>query len=363
MFLMVINIPYMDYSKHINSRSVNYLIPRELIKPVKLSLENGRLNEDSIGWARQPLVDCNVKGSYLRKKKWNYWCVTSPDVLFSATISHIDYAAVMFVYILDTKTLKFYEKTTLVPLGRNVHMPDGVHESVSFESKEMTIQFKESGQTTSMFVHCPNFSGQGKAIQAEILLTRPKEFESLNVVVPWSKERYQFTSKQPTIPATGTIVWEGREYQLSSDTAFGCLDFGRGKWKYSSVRNWASASGVVKGIHVGLNFGGKWTDGTGQNENGLVIDNRLHKIHEDIVWEYDTKDYMKPWKLESKYSNRVSLLFTPIFERIAKTEAVIIQSSVHQMIGHFSGTVRTDEGEVIEIQNMLGWAEDHMAKW
>lgn len=301
MFLTVINILYMDYRKRIKSRECELiLIARELTTPVNLSLKDGTLNKESIGWSRQPLVDCNVKGSFLRKKKWNYWCVTSPDVLFSATISHVDYAAVMFVYILDIKTLKFYEKTTLVPLGRSVLMPTGVHESVSFESREMTIQFKETGQTTSLFVHCPNFNGKGKGLQAEILLERPVEFESLNVVVPWSKERYQFTSKQPTIPATGTIVWEDREYQLNPEKAFGCLDFGRGKWRYSSVWNWASASGVVNNIPVGLNFGGQWTDGTGQNENGLIINNRLHKIHEDIVWTFDKTNYMKPWKLETK---------------------------------------------------------------
>lgn len=336
---------------------------RELTQAVNLSLHNGNLNKDSIGWARQPFVEGNVHGSYLRKKKWNYWCVTSPDVLFSATISHIDYAAVMFVYILDLKTLQFYEKTSLVPLGLNVKMPAGVRDSVSFTSKEMTIQLKDSGSNTSMYVECPNFNGKGKTLKAEVLFARPEGYESLNVVIPWSDTHYQYTSKQPAIPATGTIVWEDKEYSLRAENAFGCLDYGRGKWKYHSLWNWASASGYVGEKLVGLNFGGQWTDGTGQNENGFIIDNVLHKIHEDIRWEYDKSDYMKPWKLETIGSERVSLLFTPIFERIAETKAVIIQSSVHQMIGHFQGTVVTDEGEIIQIDHMLGWAEDHMAKW
>lgn len=336
---------------------------RELTQPVKLCLENGRLNEESIGWARQPVVECNVTGSFLRKKKWNYWCVTSPDVLFSATISHIDYAAVMFVYILDVKTLDFYEKTTLVPLGKSIHMPERVRDSVSFDSEEMTIQFHEDGHQTAIYVHCPNFRGKGKVLKVELLLTRSEAYESLNVVVPWSMNRYQFTSKQPAIPASGNIVWEEKEYLLKPDNAFGCLDFGRGKWKYASTWNWASASGLVGIQRVGLNFGGQWTDGTGQNENGLIIGNRLHKIHEDIAWSYDKQDFMKPWSLQTKESDRVSLVFTPIFERIAATKAVIIQSSVHQMIGYFDGTVVTDEGDVVKIEKMIGWAEDHMAKW
>lgn len=337
--------------------------PRELTKPVHLCLENGLLNEEIIGWARKPLVHCNVKGSFLRKKKWNYWCVTSPEVLFSATISHIDYAAVMFVYILDLKTLDFYEKTTLVPLGKSVYMPEGVGDSVSFESKEMTIQFKETGQNTDIYVHCPNFNGNGKALKADITLTRPEGYESLNVVVPWSKKRFQFTSKQPAIPAIGEIIWNDKKYSLDRENANGCLDFGRGIWKYETTWNWASASGLVNNIRVGLNFGGQWTDGTGQNENGFIFDNRLHKIHEDMVWEYDVNNYMKPWTIKTKGSDRVSLVFTPLFERVAETNAIVIQSTVHQMIGHFTGTITTDQGEKIQIENLLGWAEDHAAKW
>lgn len=338
-------------------------MPRELTKPVKLSQSDGRLNDEGIGWARHPIVGCNLKGSFLRKKKWNYWCVTSPEVLFSATISHIDYAAVMFVYILDLQTFSFFEKTALVPFGKRVDMPEKVDDSVTYESKEMTIRFKVSGNENLIYVHCPNFNGKGRELQADIQLKRPADYESLNVVVPWSKKRYQFTSKQPAIPADGKVVWEDKEYKLDGGEAFGCLDFGRGIWKYHSTWNWASASGMVDNKIIGLNFGGQWTDGTGQNENGLIVDDRLHKIHEDIQWDYDKGDFMKPWTLKTKGSERVSLVFTPLFERKAITNAIIVQSSVHQMIGKFDGTVITDEGEVIGVKSLLGWAEDHMAKW
>lgn len=337
--------------------------PREVTEPVQLSDKNGQINEESFGWARHPLINCNVKGSFLRKKKWNYWCVTSPEVLFSATISHIDYAAVMFVYILDLKTLDFYEKTSLVPFGKSIHMPAEVRDSVSYTSKELTLQFTESGNDTAIYVHCPNFNGKGKVLTADIVLTRPEAYESLNVVVPWRKKRYQFTSKQPAIPASGDILWYDKAYKLNGEEAFGCLDFGRGKWKYHTTWNWASASGVVNDVRIGLNFGGQWTDGTGQNENGLIVNDQLHKIHENITWDYDTDYFMKPWTLKTKESDRVSLVFKPIYERKAITNVLIVQSTVHQLIGHFQGTVTTDEGDVIRIKNMLGWAEDHMAKW
>ncbi|MFA9556737.1 DUF2804 domain-containing protein [Evansella sp. AB-rgal1] len=336
---------------------------RKITVPMELCDASGKLNPSSIGWAKAPLIRSNLSGSYFRKKRWNYWCITNPDVLFSATISHIDYAAVMFVYILDLKTLQFFEKTALVPLGKGVDMPEEVNASLSYSSKELTLSLLEKGDATNIVVSCPNFSGKGKSLTANVIVHRPDDHETLNVVVPWSKKHFQYTSKQPALPTEGTIQWEKKQYSLKREGTYGCLDFGRGVWPYSSTWNWASAAGQTDGHVVGLNFGGQWTDGTGQNENGFIVDGKLTKIHEDITWHYDQSNYMKPWTLRTENSDQLSLTFQPLFERTAATKAIIIQSEVHQMIGTFQGHVTTEEGKTITINSLLGWAEDHRARW
>ncbi|WP_256759408.1 DUF2804 domain-containing protein [Cohnella sp. WQ 127256] len=336
---------------------------REITVPTDMCDSRGRLSPDGVGWAKHPIIRCNVTGSPLRKKKWNYWCVTSPDLLFSATISHLDYAAVLFVYALDLRTKRFQEKTMLIPFGMGCDMPDGVYASLKCEEKQMSISMEEKGDSTQIRVHCPAFEGKGKPLSADLLVQRPEGHESVNVVVPWSNTRYQFTSKMTALPTTGTVNWAGEVYSLRSEEAYGCLDFGRGKWPYRADWNWGAASGVTDGKMVGLNFGGQWTDGTGQNENGIVVDGRLSKIHEDIRWSYNKERYMEPWTLRSAESDRVSLTFEPIFERIAATNAVIIRSKVHQMIGKFHGHILTDDGQRVRIDGLLGWAEDHTASW
>ena len=86
-------------------------IEKEILEPVDLCTSTGELNSDSIGWSRKELFNCNLSGRWLRKKKWNYWCTTSDDCLFSVTISNLDYAGMAFIYFLDFKTQKFIEKT------------------------------------------------------------------------------------------------------------------------------------------------------------------------------------------------------------------------------------------------------------
>jgi hypothetical protein len=36
---------------------------------------------------------------------------------------------------------------------------------------------------------------------------------------------------------------------------------------------------------------------------------------------------------------------------------------VHQLIGRYNGKVLTDTGEKLEIVDLIGWAEEHNAKW
>ena len=71
---------------------------------------------------------------------------------------------------------------------------------------------------------------------------------------------------------------------------------------------------------------------------------------------------MQPWKFTDS-EGRLDLVFTPFKERVAKTELAVITSEVHQMFGRYNGTAVTDEGETILIKDLIGFAEEHHAKW
>nr|WP_281274514.1 DUF2804 domain-containing protein [Aquisalibacillus elongatus] len=237
-----------------------------------------------------------------------------------------------------------------------------MQDSLEFERKGVQVSMKETDNTTNINVHWPKFY-QGRTLEAQLTVDREPNSESLNVVIPWSSKRFQFTSKQVALPVSGMISWSEGNYQMQSRDSFATLDFGRGKWPYQSKWNWGAASGFVDGYRIGLNFGGQWTEGTGQTENGLIIDSKLNKLHDELDWIYDKQDYMKPWVINSPNDHRVKLMFEPLFERVSKTNLGFIKSNVHQMIGYYSGTIEADDGRIIQIQRLLGWAEDHEARW
>lgn len=336
-------------------------IENEIIDAVDLCDSKGELNPEGIGWARNPVFNCNLSGRWLRKKKWNYWCITNKECLFSVTISNIDYVGMVFIYFLDIKTKKFMEKTIMAPLGRNCKMPETVNASVIFKNPNMMIQMLQEDNDTHIIAACKDF--MGVTMEADFKVMYPKNHETLNVVIPWNKNTFQFTSKHECLPTQGMLRVGENGYSFSTDDTFACLDFGRGIWPYKVNWNWANASGIVNNKRVGLNFGGKWTDNTGMNENGIVIDGRITKISEDIIFEYDKKNFMKPWTIKSAVTDSVNLKFTPFYERIAKSNLMIIKSEVHQMIGHFSGLIKTESDEYISVDNLLGCSEDHFGQW
>jgi hypothetical protein len=77
---------------------------REITVPILLCGSDGLLNREAIGWSRHPLHTCNLQPSLRRKKKWNYWAVTSNDFLLSATIADVERLQLAGAYVFDRRT-------------------------------------------------------------------------------------------------------------------------------------------------------------------------------------------------------------------------------------------------------------------
>ncbi|MCR9144065.1 MAG: DUF2804 domain-containing protein [bacterium] len=339
-------------------------IKTEITTTTDLVLPNGKLNPASIGWSKTPQHNCNVTGRWPRKKRWDYWCVTGPDFLFSVTIADVDYALSGFVYFLDYKSKRFIEHTVVIPLPKSYHMPQSPQGALKLAHKELELEFiTDANGATELRATSDHFGGH--KLDARIQIQREKNQESLNVVIPWSDRKYQFTSKQPGLPATGSVQIDGETFDFPKGTSFACLDYGRGVWPFSSVWNWSSFS-VKNGRDViGVNLGGKWTDGTGINENAVFLNGKVYKIFDDLIFDYNPADFMQPWRIHAPDPEELDLRFTPFFERKAETNLLLIFTRVNQMIGRFEGGFRAGDKtvKISDKTQAIGWAEEHEARW
>jgi len=334
---------------------------RELTAPVDLCDAQGHLNPAAVGWSRHPLHRCNLRGHFLRKKRWDYWAFTSPRHLFSATVAHLDYAGIAFVYFLDFETGRYLEQTVVSPFGRGIRLSDTPGGEAEFVHPRLRLFLTPEANGTRVRVESRRFGGS--LLSADLLAERPAGHETLNVVIPWSDDRFQFTSKQNCLPASGHVTVGDQRVEFDEGVSFGCLDFGRGVWRYRCFWNWGSCSGVVGGRTLGLNLGGGWTEGTGMTENGICLDGRITKVGQELTWEYDRRRFMGPWTVRTPGSSRIDVRFQPFFERVARTDLLLVRSEVHQVFGRYTGCVETAEGERVSVDGLIGWVEHHEARW
>ena len=325
----------------------------EITTPIPLCTSAGRLNPAAVGWTRRPLHTANLRG-WGRTKRWEYWGLVTPSAIVGPTISSLDYAGHMSVYVLDRRTGTERTHTALAPFARGVELPDRCGVGVARgRAGGLSLTFANSAGGTRLEVE-----GPGVTLSADVGASR----QSLGVVVPWSQRHFQYTVKDVGRPVSGLLRLDGDDGLTfgAGDGSFAVLDHGRGRWPYSVTWNWAAGYGRVAGRSIGLQLGGTWTDGTGSTENGLFVDGHLHKIHEDLTWTFDRGDWMAPWHIDGP---RVGVTFAPFHERAETTNYGVIASEVHQCFGVFTGWVLDDGHQRVPVDGIVGWAEEARNRW
>jgi hypothetical protein len=341
----------------------------ELTRPTPLLNPDGSLAQ--VGWARQPLLECNLEAARFyalrtfqrfRIKRWDYYAIFTPKRFFSATIADLGYAGNIFVYSMDFETGDLHEEGLVIPLGKGLVLPRNSTEGDShFENDKAHLTFSVQRKQRHLSVAWPDFH-KGAGIEAEITLTCPEGGESMNIVIPIGRKRFYYNRKINCLPASGWVKYSDTTEILNPKNCAGSLDWGRGVWEYQSFWNWASTSGFLPdGRTVGLNLGCGFGDLTRAGENAVILVNRIHKLGE-VKFDYVSGDYMKPWKFTDS-ENRLDLVFTPFKDRTAKTKLGVIDSEVHQMFGRYTGKIVTDYRETIQIKDLIGFAEEHHARW
>ena len=341
---------------------------RELHTPSALLDTQGNLVQ--VGWARQPLLDCNLENARFyafrplqrfRIKRWDYYGLTTPAHFFSVTLADLGYAGQVFAYAVDLEKKEHHEETLTLPLARGIRLPRNSTEGESaFDDGTRRLIFGAEPEARRLSVRWPGFAGKG--LSAELVMHLPPEHESMAIVIPIAGRRFYYNRKVNCMPTEGWVEYGGERMAVRPSESLGNLDWGRGVWAYRSFWVWASASGSLDdGRSVGLNLGFGFGDTSAATENALILAGRVQKLGR-VDFEYDSRDFKRPWRMTSP-DGRLDLEFVPFVERVAATNLLVITSEVHQMFGHYHGTALADDGEVIRLEGVVGFAEEHHARW
>ncbi len=333
----------------------------EVTKIQPLLKEDGSLREP--GWSKQILqvYDRNmIKAPKFKIKEWDYYLVISEKNKFGVafTISDDGYVGLQSVSLLDFSKPWEHTETilNLFPMGK-LRLPSTSAEgNTVYHDKRLNMEFQVSEGKRRIVCDFKNFC-DGKPFSCDITLAQP-EMDTMVIATPWKEKKtaFYYNQKINCMRASGKAVFDGKEYVFEPSTDFGTLDWGRGVWTYDNTWYWGSGNADVNGHAFGFNIGYGFGDTTAASENMIFYDGKCHKL-DDVTFHIPKSGYTDPWKFTSS-DGRFEMDFVPIIDRAAKIDLKFIITDQHQVFGKMSGKAILDDGTVVEVKDMLCFAED-----
>lgn len=338
----------------------------EITEPVDLARADGRRLEPAArGWSRRPLHVANLRGRWGRTKRWDYWAVLAGDLVVSCVYADVDYLGLADVWWCDLDDGATGGRGITVPFARGIALPDRPGTApLHARSRHLDLAITDAADgTTHLEATWRERDGRRGALHVSV--ANPPGHESLNVVIPWSERRFQYTSKHQARPARGWLTVGDRRWDIggSAREAWGVLDVGRGRWPYSTVWNWGGGGGRTDdGSVIGIQVGGRWTEGTGATENGVILDGRLTKLGRELQWDYDWDRPLEPWRVTDP-GGQLDLWLSPRFDKHSRTDIGPLRTETHQVFGVWSGSFTDDSGRRFALDRVDGFAEESRSRW
>jgi hypothetical protein len=337
---------------------------RELTEPVDLCTPDGEaLNPAARGWSRRPLHRANLHGRFGTNKRWDYWAVLGGDLAVSAVYADIDHVGLADVWWADLATGESGGHAIVVEAGA-ITLPEHPGTApLTVDRDGLALTITDDARGTRLVGTWTE--RDGRAGRLDVTVGLPPGHESVNVVIPWSDELFNFTSKHQARAASGELVVGDRRRAIGGDAgdAWGVLDVGRGRWPAEIRWNWGGGAGRSGEHVVGLQFGAKWTEGTGFTENGVIVDGRVSKLGRELRWEYDWDEALAPWSVVDP-EGQLDVTLTPRYDKHSRLGGDGAHGSeTHQVFGTWAGRLRTDDGLELELDGLQGFAEEARQRW
>ena len=342
---------------------------KELTNAGPLLNERGELCE--AGYARRLIKAYDrraIKAAGHRIKEWDYYLIMNGRWGVALTIDDNSYMGLLGFSLLDFS--RPWEHTCNIiypfPGGKTGFPASSAEGDVAVKRKNADFCFKVLPDgTRKLTAWVQNFMNK-KPIAAEFTLTE-EPADSMVIVTPFAEDKkaFYYNQKINCMRAAGKVEFDGQVIEFDPEESYATLDWGRGVWTYKNTWYWGSGNGTVEGRPFGFNIGYGFGDTSAASENMLFYDGTAHKLEQltFLIPQKDGKDdFMSPWKFTSS-DGRFEMDFTPVLDRASCTNVGIICSDQHQVFGYFNGTARLDDGTVLKIENLLGFAEKVYNKW
>ncbi|ASS64786.1 MULTISPECIES: DUF2804 domain-containing protein [unclassified Paenibacillus] len=335
-----------------------------ILAPGPVLTDNGTLAQR--GYSTEAVLDFNrnrIKAPPWRIKEWDFYQVSNDDYCLQMTIGHVSYAGDVSVKLFEYATGKRYDYSVmlLLPFGRLNMPPSADAGDLAYRKKGMFLSF-QPGESERRLT-CRWEGGRQPPLEIDVTLSQ-RDRNSIVMATPFDEREtfFYYNHKISCMPASGFARIGEQEYRFEPDSSFGLLDWGRGVWPFSHEWFWGSGSGHAAGKRFGFNIGFGFGNTAAATENMLFYDGKAHKLGRVDFDLAGSGGYLAPKKFTSD-DGRFEMDFVPVYDRCTETKLLKIHTSCHQIFGRFSGCAVLDDGERIEVKDLMAFAEHAVNRW
>ena len=320
--------------------------------------EASRVNLDALAgtWKRSGLQRA------LRRKRWNYSLVATPEVLVAFVITDLGYVANAFVTAVNLKSGVVLCDESFMGLpgvhGRVGDAP-GAGLDASFRARGAGFSVLRGVQEDA-FQLAVSLPARRSGLTLRASLQSRGAAPALSVLAPVDDARVNFTQKVNALPARGSLTVGGKTYSL--DGGVGGMDYTQGDLARHTAWRWAFAAGhLADGRAVGFNLVEGFNEGhLDANENALWVGEALFPLGR-ARFTYEEHDLGGAWGVRTE-DGALDVSFRSLAVHREDLNIGLIVSHYVQPLGLFHGEVRVN-GETLQLESIPGVTERQDMRW
>jgi hypothetical protein len=315
------------------------------------NIEDARIAHTFAPLAGVPGVG-RVEAAYrqrFRLKSWQYMTAVTDELFIAFVVGTAGFASNGFVYAAELANGRVHKKFAITPLMVGTELaPSSVQGTHRFHTRGLAVKIENHGRSFEARVDAKTDSGQ---LSAELSFASRKNDEHLALCVPLPGGRWNYTHKFAAFDVTGAVTIDGRRIPFAPGTSFGTMDFTKMYALRHAVWRWIALCGRTKqGRIVGLNLVDPTPDAP-VSENALWVDGKRQALTNVRIGTDDA------------HADGVAIKLREVAQVEQKLDVPLVRHRLRHVIGSFSGTVTTQTGEKLDVNDVVGIYEDYDTWW
>jgi hypothetical protein len=287
-------------------------------------------------------------------RQFQFLGAIADDIVVGCALTQSAYLQSGFAYVCRMSDRQLVQLRLPVRDGDELAFSrDPDHGTTELTSRGARVEMSADGPTKRLIV-------ESDELQIDLSIDE-SGFETQRLCTRSGPTGFSYAQKVAGVTAQGSVTSALGRVDLADLDAGGHHDFTAGFLRPETWWHWACLSATTNdGRRVGLNVS-CGTNETSYSENCFWVDGAIERVG-GAVFDFDPDDWDRSWTIRS-VDGTVDLRFRPAHGYHATGGREAVATNFHQLFGVFDGTMRTEQGDTIEIDGLPGFSESQYLRW